>query len=109
MAAGHVGQQFREQVARHAPGHVLEAVLGRWQGGHQGRGPVPQVMVRIDDRQVGLEDGLAAHALWSLSAATASAIRGRRSLPKYMSVRFTKMVGEPKPPRAITSSVFSRS
>src|SRR6266403_1220066 len=39
----------------------------------------------------------------------ASRINGKRSLPKYMSVLSTKMVGVPKPPRAITSSVLALS
>ncbi len=34
---------------------------------------------------------------------------GRRSLPKYMSSPLMKIVGEPKPPRAMSSSVFWRS
>src|SRR5579872_4291768 len=39
----------------------------------------------------------------------ASRSSGRRSLPKYMSVLSRKIVGEPNPPRAITSSVFALS
>src|SRR5690606_39852261 len=35
--------------------------------------------------------------------------RGRRSLPKYISTVSTKNVGEPKPPRATSSSVLARS
>src|SRR5947209_9440139 len=45
-------------------------------------------------------------AALALRRASASRISGSRSLPKYMSVLSMKMVGEPKPPRAITSSVF---
>src|SRR5262245_12191772 len=48
----------------------------------------------------------AALAFWRCNA---SRISGRRSLPKYMSVLSMKMVGEPKPPRAITSSVLTLS
>src|SRR3569833_948012 len=41
--------------------------------------------------------------------ANASRTSGSRSLPKYMSVVSRKMVGEPKPPRFITSSVLALS
>ena len=44
-----------------------------------------------------------------LRRCSASRISGIRSLPKYMSVLSTKMVGEPNPPRAITSSVLALS
>src|SRR5262249_10595303 len=55
-------------------------------------------------------DDLARHqAARSLRRASASRSSGRRSLPKYMSVLSRKMVGEPKPPRAITSSVLALS
>src|SRR5690348_10182327 len=40
---------------------------------------------------------------------SASRISGIRSLPKYISVLSIKIVGEPKPPRAITSSVLALS
>ena len=40
---------------------------------------------------------------------TASRISGMRSLPKYMSSPPTNMVGEPKPPRSISSCVLLRS
>ena len=40
---------------------------------------------------------------------TASRISGMRSLPKYMSSPPTNMVGEPKPPRSISSCVLARS
>src|SRR5207245_5685876 len=40
---------------------------------------------------------------------SASRIKGSRSLPKYISVLSTKMVGEPKPPRATASSVLALS
>src|ERR1700761_5260786 len=49
------------------------------------------------------------YAARSLRRAKASRNSGRRSLPKYMSVLSMKMVGEPKPPRAITSSVLALS
>src|SRR6478672_6737940 len=55
------------------------------------------------------DDGLRHQAARSLRRARASRISGRRSLPKYMSVLSTKMVGEPKPPRATTSSVLALS
>src|SRR5689334_2235564 len=58
---------------------------------------------------------LAAHdffghqAARSLRRARTSRTSGSRSLPKYMSVLSTKIVGEPNPPRAITSSVLALS
>src|SRR5262249_43041133 len=55
------------------------------------------------------DDSSRHQAARSLRRASASRISGRRSLPKYMSVLSTKMVGEPKPPRAITSSVLALS
>src|SRR5258705_10369695 len=54
-------------------------------------------------------DGSRHQAACSLPRSSASRIRGIRSLPKYMSVLLTKMVGEPNPPRAITSSVLALS
>src|SRR5581483_9777710 len=55
-------------------------------------------------------DHRASHqAARSLRRISASRISGSRSLPKYMSVLSRKMVGEPKPPRAITSSVLALS
>src|SRR5579864_819437 len=54
-------------------------------------------------------DGAHHQAARSLARASASRTSGRRSLPKYMSVLSMKMVGEPKPPRAITSSVLALS
>ena len=42
-------------------------------------------------------------------AATFASINGMRSLPKYMSSPSRNIVGEPKPPRSISSSVLARS
>ena len=55
------------------------------------------------------DDGFRHQAALALRRCSASRISGIRSLPKYMSVLSTKMVGEPKPPRAITSSVLALS
>src|SRR5216683_3273881 len=55
------------------------------------------------------DDRLRHQAALALRRCSASRISGIRSLPKYMSVLSMKMVGEPKPPRAITSSVFALS
>jgi aspartyl-tRNA(Asn)/glutamyl-tRNA(Gln) amidotransferase subunit A len=49
------------------------------------------------------------YAALAFRLANASRISGRRSLPKYMSVLSRKIVGEPNPPRAITSSVLALS
>src|SRR5699024_1414284 len=59
--------------------------------------------------EIAADDGLRHQAAFPWSRSTASRISGIRSLPKYMSVLSTKMVGEPKPPRAITSSVLALS
>src|SRR6478736_3696646 len=55
------------------------------------------------------DDGFRHQAAFSLRRSTASRISGMRSLPKYMSVLSTNIVGEPNPPRAITSSVLALS
>ena len=55
------------------------------------------------------DDGLRHQAARAFRRSSASRISGIRSLPKYMSVLPTKIVGEPKPPRAITSSVLALS
>ncbi len=54
-------------------------------------------------------DGLRHQAALAFRRCKASRISGSRSLPKYISVLSTKMVGEPNPPRAITSSVLALS
>jgi len=60
MAALHVGQQLVEQVARHALDHRLEAVAGRRPlTTHQGQA-VPEMMVRVDDREVRIEHNFGA-------------------------------------------------
>src|SRR3954453_14129651 len=48
-------------------------------------------------------------AALALRRCSASRISGIRSLPKYISFLSIKIVGEPKPPRAITSSVLALS
>ena len=55
------------------------------------------------------DDGFRHQAARTFRRCSASRISGIRSLPKYMSVLPTKIVGEPKPPRAITSSVLALS
>src|SRR6266545_537204 len=55
------------------------------------------------------DDGLRHQAARAFTRSSASRISGIRSLPKYMSVLSTKIVGEPNPPRAITSSVLALS
>src|SRR5664279_1283097 len=57
----------------------------------------------------GLRHQAALGAALVLRRCSASRISTIRSLPKYMSVLSTKMVGEPNPPRAITSSVLALS
>src|SRR6202035_4465312 len=59
--------------------------------------------------ELATNDGFWHQAALAFLRASASRTSGRRSLPKYMSVLSMKMVGEPKPPRAITSSVFALS
>src|SRR5947209_3678637 len=59
--------------------------------------------------ELAADDGFRHQAAFSFSRSTASRISGIRSLPKYMSDLSTKMVGEPNPPRAITSSVLALS
>src|SRR4051794_32655554 len=55
------------------------------------------------------DDSAHHQAALALRRLSAWRISGRRSLPKYMSVLSTKIVGEPKPPRATTSSVLALS
>ena len=55
------------------------------------------------------DDGFRHHAALALRRCSASRTSGNRSLPKYMSVLSMKIVGEPNPPRAITSSVLALS
>ncbi len=55
------------------------------------------------------DDGPRHQAALALRRCSASRTSGIRSLPKYMSVLSTKMVGDPNPPRAITSSVLALS
>src|SRR5260370_42154206 len=55
------------------------------------------------------DDGLRHQAALALRRCSASRISGILSLPKYMSVLSTKMVGDPNPPRTMTSSVLALS
>jgi len=66
----------------------------------------PQVLRRSE---FAADDRLRHQAARSLARDKASRISGIRSLPKYMSVLSRKMVGDPNPPRAITSSVLALS
>ncbi len=66
----------------------------------------PQALGRAE---FAADDDLRHQAARSFRRCNASRISGSRSLPKYMSVLSTKMVGEPKPPRATTSSVLALS
>src|SRR5437667_2684509 len=66
----------------------------------------PQALGRAE---FAADDASRHQAAFALRRCTASRISGMRSLPKYMSALSTKMVGEPKPPRAITSSVLALS
>ena len=66
----------------------------------------PQALGRAE---LAADDDLRHQAALALRRCSASRISGRRSLPKYMSVLSMKMVGEPKPPRATTSSVLALS
>src|SRR6187397_1643975 len=59
--------------------------------------------------ELAADDGFRHQAARAFRRSSASRISGIRSLPKYMSVLPTKIVGEPKPPRAITSSVLALS
>ncbi len=73
---------------------------------HRGKGFQTQALGRPE---FAADDGLRHQAARALSRCSASRISGIRSLPKYMSVLSRKMVGDPKPPRAITSSVLALS
>src|SRR5258705_6392 len=69
---------------------------------------------RLETQALGRAEVAAVDRPWhqaalALRRCNASRISGSRSLPKYISVLSTKMVGEPKPPRAITSSVLALS
>src|SRR6266853_4321374 len=55
------------------------------------------------------DDRLRHQAALARRRCSASRISGIRSLPKYISVLSMKMVGEPNPPRAMTSSVLALS
>src|SRR4029077_16601821 len=55
------------------------------------------------------DDGSRHQAARAFRRSSASRIKSMRSLPKYMSVLSTNIVGEPNPPRAITSSVLALS
>jgi hypothetical protein len=55
MSRPKIGQQFVEQIARRAEIDRLEFVLGRGRCGHPRR-PIPQMMVGIDDGEIGLEN-----------------------------------------------------
>src|SRR6478609_3330109 len=64
---------------------------------------------RLGRAEFAADDSPHHQAALALLRSSASRISGRRSLPKYMSVLPTKIVGEPKPPRATTSSVLALS
>ncbi len=83
VAAGHVGQQLLEQIERDHPQHGFEAVLRRPQVAGGGRPAVPQMVVRVDDRQLGLENGLA-HRLSSSSRQRHALSAVRRPQPRLM-------------------------
>ncbi len=55
VAGVRVRQQFVEQVAAGAVDDEGKAVIRRWQRGGEGA-VIPQMVVRVDDRQVGLDD-----------------------------------------------------
>ena len=56
VTASHIGQQFVEQIARDFSDDLFKPVGRRWQRCHSRRRSIPQVMMRIYDRQVWLED-----------------------------------------------------
>src|SRR5262245_29724115 len=100
LAGGH--QHIGEIKARGADSDANLARLQR-HGRHLFQ---PQGFGRTE---LAADDDLRHQAALAFCRCNASRISGRRSLPKYMSVLSTKMVGEPKPPRAITSSVLTLS
>jgi len=63
VAAPQVGQEFGKQILQSAKDHLEEGMergrRGAWCHGRQH--PLPEVMVRIDDGQIRLEDGFTAH------------------------------------------------
>ena len=56
VPASKIAQKLVEQVTRHAADDVHEAMRGRRQVLQDVRRPVPQMMMRIDDRQIRFED-----------------------------------------------------
>ncbi len=56
VAAVQVGKQLVEQVAPDVADDVHETVIGWRQVLQQLRRTIPQMMMRIDDREIGLED-----------------------------------------------------
>ena len=86
VPAGHVRQQFVEEVAGREADHGLEGMGWRRQVGTPGARPVPEVVVGIDDRQVRLED-----RLW------------RRQYPGHWDrpqLAFPQLAASPSPPQA---------
>ena len=57
VPAGHVRQQFVEEVAGREAGHGLEGVGWRRQVGATGARPVPEMVMGINDRQVRIQHG----------------------------------------------------
>src|ERR1700761_6501711 len=95
-------QDVRKIDARRAEGDAHLAFLQ----GPRDKGLEPKFF----RRPVSAADDRARHqAALAFRRDSASRNSGSRSLPKYMSVLSRKIVGEPKPPRAITSSVFALS
>ena len=67
VAASQIGQEFGEQILQAAKDHLEEGMEGRQRGAwrHGRQHPLPEVMVRIDDGQIRLEDGFTTHGCTS--------------------------------------------
>jgi len=63
VAASQIGQEFGKQILQAAKDHLEEGMDRARRGARrQGRQhPLPEVMVRIDDRQIRLQDGFTTH------------------------------------------------
>jgi hypothetical protein len=63
VTASQIGQEFGKQILQAAKDHLEEGMdRGRRGARRQGRQhPLPEVMVRIDDGQIRLQDGFTTH------------------------------------------------
>src|ERR1700675_3491998 len=101
-----ISARRHQYVGKVDPGGMDGDARLSWRQRRRGKCFQAQTLGRAE---LAADDGFRHQAACSLRRASASRISGIRSLPKYMSVLSMKMVGEPKPPRAITSSVLALS